>query len=212
MPNEALHVLWEDESLIFVDKPAGVSSQSPGMPESIADYLGGGSVYVLHRLDREVSGVMVYAKTKAAAAAVSAQIAAGELTKEYLAWVTGHPVPAGELRDLLYHDRGRNKTYVVSRPRKGVKEAILTYTAEETRGDCTLVRVHLVTGRTHQIRVQFASRGFPLVGDAKYGGPKGKIALRSCLVSLTHPTTGERITVEAPVEDIFSAGIDFSTL
>ena len=197
MPNEALRVLWEDADLIFVDKPAGVSSQSPGMPEIIAEYLGGGPVYVLHRLDRDVSGVMVYAKTKTAAAAVSAAIAAGQLTKEYLAWVTGRPAPAGELRDLLYHDRGRNKTYVVSRPRRGVKEAILTYTTVEAREDTTLVRVHLVTGRTHQIRVQFASRGFPLVGDKKYGGPKGKIALRSCRISLTHPTTGERITVAA---------------
>ena len=206
MSSEALHVLWEDGALIFVDKPAGVSSQSPGMPEILSEYLGGAAVYVLHRLDRDVSGVMVYAKTKTAAAAVSAKIAAGELDKEYLAWVMGSPAPAGELRDLLYHDRGRNKTYVVNRPRRGVKEAILTYTTVESREDRTLVRVRLITGRTHQIRVQFASRGFPLVGDAKYGGPKGQIALRSCRVSLTHPTTGERITVDAPAVEVFDCG------
>jgi len=180
---------------IFVEKPAGVSAQSPGMPERISDYLGGTPVYVLHRLDRDVSGVMVYAKTKEAAAALSKQIADGAMEKEYLALTGGTPAASGEMRDLLYHDPGRNKTFTVKRMRRGVKEAILTYETLGEHPEGTLVKIRLGTGRTHQIRVQFASRGFPLRGDPKYGGTKGKIRLYSCRITLTHPKTGETITV-----------------
>ncbi len=181
--------------MIFVEKPAGVSAQSPGMPERISDYLGGTPVYVLHRLDRDVSGVMVYAKTKEAAAALSKQIADGAMEKEYLALTAGAPAASGEMRDLLYHDPGRNKTFTVKRMRRGVKEAILTYETLGEHPEGTLVKIQLVTGRTHQIRVQFASRGFPLRGDPKYGGTKGKIRLYSHRITLVHPKTGETITV-----------------
>jgi len=192
----SLTVLWEDPELIFVLKPAGVSAQSPGLPEQIAEYTGG-EAYVLHRLDRDAAGVMVYAKTKTAAAAVSAAIAGGEMDKEYLALVSGSPESAGTLRDLLYHDPKRNKTFVVSRMRRGVREALLTYETLERRENASLVKVRLMTGRTHQIRVQFASRGCPLLGDAKYGGPKGKLMLFSHRITLAHPRTGEKITVTA---------------
>ncbi len=181
--------------MIFVEKPAGVSAQSPGMPEMISEMLGDAPVYVLHRLDRDVSGVMVYAKTKEAAAALSKQIADGGMEKEYLALTAGAPAQSGEMRDLLYHDPGRNKTFVVKRMRRGVKEAILNYEVLSEHPEGTLVKIQLVTGRTHQIRVQFASRGFPLRGDAKYGGTKGKIRLYSHRITLSHPKTGEKITV-----------------
>ncbi len=190
-------VLWENSDLIFVEKPAGVCAQSPGMPEMIGEYLGGDPAYVLHRLDRDVSGVMVYAKTKEAAAAVSARIAAGEMEKEYIAIAAGAPAEAGEMRDLLFHDRGQNKTFVVKRERRGVREAILLYEVIGRRAEGTLLKIRLMTGRTHQIRVQFASRGFPLVGDGKYGGAKGKIRLYSHKITLRHPKTGEVLTVSA---------------
>ncbi len=193
--NKSFPVLWEDGELIFVEKPAGVSAQSPGMPEMISEYLGGTPVYVLHRLDRDVSGVMVYAKTKEAAAHLSGQIAHGAMEKEYLAMTGGAPAHSGEMRDLLYHDPGRNKTFVVKRMRRGVREAILTYQVLGEHPEGTLVKIRLVTGRTHQIRVQFASRGFPLRGDPKYGGTKGKIRLYSHRITLSHPRTGEKITV-----------------
>lgn len=179
-------IFAENHSVILCEKPAGVLSQpSPAQRESILSLLEaqcGCAVYPIHRLDREVGGVMVFAKTQAAAAVLSAAVQQRTLQKEYLAVVRGRPeAPSGTFTDLLFKDSGRGKSFVVTRMRKGVKEASLAYEALAENGGCTLVRVRLHTGRTHQIRVQFSSRGMPLLGDRKYGGPAAPgLALWSC--------------------------------
>ena len=180
-----ISILRQDEELIVCIKPAGLLSERGGLPERLEEQCGG-AVYPVHRLDRDVGGVIVYARTRDAAAALSALIAARRMEKEYLAVVEGIPeAESGVLRDLLYHDCSRNKSYVVQRPRKGVKEAALRYrllkTAETEQGTLSLLRISLDTGRSHQIRVQFASRRLPLAGDARYGSRvrAGGIALWS---------------------------------
>ena len=150
----------------------------------------GGEIYPIHRLDRQVGGVMVYAKTQKAAAELSRAIQQGTMKKEYLAVVHGCPeADAGEMQDLLLHDARKNKSYVVSRMRAGVKKARLSYRVLTREEERTLVQVRLFTGRTHQIRVQFASRQLPLMGDGRYGGGSGEIALWS--VRLTFPYGGK---------------------
>jgi 23S rRNA pseudouridine1911/1915/1917 synthase len=178
-------VLYEDEQLLVCIKPRGILSckDASGNP-SVEDLLAPRTVFPLHRLDKEVCGLMVFAKTKAAAAHLSK---VEGFCKEYQAICEGQPPEQGDWTDLLYHDRFKNKTYVVNRKRNGVKEARLTYTLME-RGEESLVAVRLYTGRTHQIRVQFASRGYPLRGDRKYGAKStGAIALCACRLSFSHP-------------------------
>jgi 23S rRNA pseudouridine1911/1915/1917 synthase len=204
-----LKILYEDVHLLCVIKPAGIPSEGDGMPRLVGEYLrgdgAGDAPYVgsVHRLDRDVSGVMVFAKEEKTAAALSALIARREFEKEYLAIVSGETDAAGEMQDLLYHDKGRNKTFVVKRPRRGVREASLDYRTLATRSGNSLVHVHLHTGRTHQIRVQFASRKHPLLGDGKYGGGKGKIALFSHKIAFVHPVTKEEMCFSAlpPITD-----------
>lgn len=201
-------ILYEDAHLIVCVKPAGVLSESTGMPAMIARHRDPAApedrlpyVGTVHRLDREVSGVMVYAYTPEAAAALSAMAADGRMQKEYIAVLCGEPEEAGTLTDLLFHDRARNKTYVVDRKRRGVKEASLSYRilawAQTEQGIRSLAAVRLHTGRTHQIRVQFGSRKFPVVGDPRYGGGKGKMALFSRRLSFPHPASGKRMSFEA---------------
>lgn len=202
-------VLWEDENLLLALKPAGVVSEAVpgGMPSLVGAYLSRRDpnavpyVGVVHRLDREAAGVMAFAKNEKTAAALSACIADRSFSKTYLAVVCGKTPADGEMTDLLYHDRSRNKTYTVDRKRRGVREARLSYRTlavqEGKTGVYSLVEVALHTGRTHQIRVQFASRKFPLLGDAKYGGEKGKMALWSYRIAFTHPFTGEALCVTA---------------
>jgi 23S rRNA pseudouridine1911/1915/1917 synthase len=150
----------------------------------------GGEIYPVHRLDREVGGVMVYARTRDAAAALSQSIQAGVVKKEYLAVVLGVPEQeSGILEDLLLHDTRKNKSYVVKRMRGGVRKARLSYQVLETKEGRSLVQVRLFTGRTHQIRVQFASRQLPLQGDGRYGGGSGTIALWSVRLTFPHPKT-----------------------
>lgn len=185
-------ILYKDKSLAVAVKPAGVLSESPGMPELLRDSLGG-SFYCVHRLDAGVGGVMVYARTGQAAAKLSDAMAQKRLVKEYLAVVHGKPgQDRGLLRDLLFHDKSRNKTYVVDRMRRGVKEAELEYTLLESKGELSLLRIRLHTGRSHQIRVQFASRAMPLLGDARYGS-----RYRDCGIALW----SERLCFPHPFEE-----------
>ena len=145
---------------------------------------------------------MVYARTKKAAASLSAAVQEHRLEKEYVCIVRGVPAEeSGDYHDLLLHDKQRNKTFVVNRMRGGVKEAQLSYRVLRKNGDHTLVRVALQTGRTHQIRVQFASRKTPLVGDGKYGGGSGELALWSCHLAFPHPGTGKMLSFEQMPED-----------
>ena len=208
-----VRILYLDDQIAVAVKPYGVLSEDgsgeKGMPALLSEQEGG-DFYPVHRLDRTTSGVMVYARTRSSAARLSEAIAADRLTKTYLAVVEGDPADGGELCDLLYYDRTRNKSYVVRRERKGVKEARLRYerlsSAAYEGGEVSLVRVVLLTGRTHQIRVQFASRKHPLVGDRRYGStvPAQNIALCASELIFPHPVTGEeiRFTCE-PTDEIF---------
>ena len=190
-----MNILYEDRELLVCEKPAGLISEEGGLPALLRAELSLPELYCVHRLDRETGGLMVYAKTRRAAAGLSAAIAAGELKKEYLAVVQGQPEPGGELRDLLYRDAAKNKSYVVKRMRKGVREARLSYRLLDTREDLSLLRIYLETGRSHQIRVQFASRGFPLAGDRKYGSDVRDwgLALWSASLTFPHPVSREML-------------------
>lgn len=175
---ELLHICAD---FVVCIKPVGLDSESQ-MPERLREQLGG-EIFTLHRLDKNVGGVMVYARTKQAAAALSKTIAQGEMVKEYVAMVHGTPPPEGDWTDLLFKDSRKNKVFVVKKERVGVKSARLTYRVVRA-GEQSLVRIRLYTGRSHQIRVQFASRGYPLVGDHKYGSRDATAApfLFSCAV------------------------------
>ena len=161
-----MEILYSDRDLAVCVKPVGLDSEQE-VPAALAEQLGG-VVFPIHRLDKNVGGVMVYARTKQAAAALSRAVQEGTMGKEYVALVHGTPPEAGDWEDLLWKDSKKNKVFVVKRQRGGVKKARLTY-ARLTQGAESLVRIRLYTGRSHQIRVQFSSRGFPLVGDHKYG-------------------------------------------
>ena len=157
-----MEILYTDKDIIVCIKPIGLDSEQD-VPAQL-----GGEIYPVHRLDKNVGGVMVYAKTKTAAAALSRQIQDGTMIKEYVAQVHGTPPETGDWTDLLFKDSRKNKVFVVDRKRAGVKEARLSYRLLQA-GEASLVRIRLFTGRTHQIRVQFASRKYPLLGDHKYG-------------------------------------------
>lgn len=198
-----MNILYQDNTLWVVQKPPELLSEQTEAGNSLADLLAAENrdyVGVIHRLDRGVGGVMVYAKTPRSAAALSAQVQSHTLKKEYLAVVEGIPEePEGTLCDLLFHDRRINKTFVVERERKGVKEAILDYRLLETLdtntfGTISLLLVRLHTGRTHQIRAQFSHRKLPLLGDRKYGARHNHpIALFSHRLTFLHPITGKTV-------------------
>lgn len=197
-----LHILYLDESIVVIHKPIDTlcEGDSPiSLPILLARTLRekgekNTDIFVVHRLDRTTEGVMVFARTSAAAATLSRSIAERSAQKEYLAVVCGSPEPASAtLTDLLFYDRTRGKSFVVTRERKGVKEASLDYEVLERRDANTLLRVRLHTGRTHQIRVQFASRGLPLCGDRRYGAPPSDSPILLCAykLSFAHPRTGQ---------------------
>ena len=187
-------ILYSDRDIAVCIKPVVLDSESE-VPEQLRESLGG-EVYPIHRLDKSVGGVMVYARTKQAAAALSKLIQEGRMVKEYIALVHGTPPECGDWEDLLWKDDKKNKVFVVKRNRGGVKKARLEYRLLKS-GDDSLVRVRLHTGRSHQIRVQFSSRGFPLVGDHKYGSRDTRTApmLFSCCI--TFPWKDDSLSFEA---------------
>ncbi len=199
-----LEVLYKDRSIAVIVKPARLLSEDGAAGESVCpllrEALGVRTVYPVHRLDRAVGGVMVYALTKQAAAALSTAIAESKLQKVYLAVVHGMPEPpCGEYNDLLFRDARKNKSYIVTRERKGVKHASLAYETLDTQGELSLVRIALHTGRSHQIRVQFAARKLPLCGDGKYGAVdhEKQIALFSHALTFAHPKDGREMHFSA---------------
>lgn len=201
MESERIQILFQDEDVAVCIKPAGVDSER-GMCDLLSAQTGQTALCV-HRLDRAVGGVMVYALSAAAAAAFSKAIADGALEKTYLAVCEGVPEPPeGEMRDLLFHDSAKNKSYVVQRQRRGVREALLTYETLAQSDSDSLVCIRLETGRSHQIRVQFASRGHPLAGDRKYGAKtRCGLALWSHCLSFPHPCSGAPLQFCVPPPD-----------
>ncbi len=206
---EQLELLYYDKNIAVCIKPVGIDSENQ-VPDALKSQLGG-EIFTLHRLDLNVGGVMVYARAKAMAANLSRMIQDGAMIKEYVAMVHGVPQENGDWEDLLWKDSKKNKVFVVKRERKGVKKARLEYQrlrvtnacitdtieAAENAEQYSLVRIRLHTGRSHQIRVQFSSRNYPLVGDHKYGS-RAKATepmLFSCKISF--PYHGENKSFEA---------------
>lgn len=197
-----MEVLYLDEDILVCIKPPRVlSTDEPGgVPELARQELGQpeADVRTVHRLDRVVSGVMVLARSAQAASELSRQIREGSFQKEYMAVIHGSPAQdQGQLRDLLYRDKARRMTMVAQEPGKGVQEALLDYQVLGRREGLSLVKIRLHTGRTHQIRVQFASRGMPLVGERKYSTLEDdcQIALWSHALGFVHPTTGKPMSI-----------------
>ena len=195
-----MEILYLDADIVVCVKPQRVlSTDEPGgVPELLRRELGDekADVRTVHRLDRVVGGVMVLARSASAASELSRQVRENEFGKEYLAVVHGVPeAKEGQLRDLLGRDKARRMTFVATEPGKGIQEAVLSYRVLNRADNLTRVRIRLHTGRTHQIRVQFASRGMALVGERKYDTREDpcEIALWSHMVEFTHPHTGERM-------------------
>ena len=198
-----VRILYCDDSLIICEKPVGVPSESPGLPDLVREQEGF-PVFPVHRLDQTTGGVCILARSPQSCSALQQLFRQDLVIKEYLAVIADIPATdAGVFSDLLYHDRRTNKTFIADRPRKGVKEATCEWTvletAEKPEGTMSLVRVRLHTGRTHQIRIQFASRHMPLVGDRRYGSRiiAGAPALWSARISFPHPFSAEKIVDEA---------------
>ncbi|MBQ5590722.1 MAG: RNA pseudouridine synthase [Clostridia bacterium] len=183
-----MKIIFEDENIVVCIKPIGVDSEH-GMIDALKQMIDG-EFFALHRLDKAVSGVMVFARNKRTAAELSRVIQNGDMVKEYVAKVHGNPPEKDILEDLLFKDSKKNKVFVVKRERRGVKRAKLEYKvlSYDESANASVVRVRLYTGRTHQIRVQFASRGFSLVGDHKYGARDNEKhpMLYSCCISFPY--------------------------
>lgn len=200
-----IKVLYEDKFIIVCEKPVNILSEYQTntlrtMPGILKKMTGAYSIDTVHRLDKMVGGTMVYSKSQKATKVLSSMVRDHKIIKEYIAVVHGVPeIPAGEMRDFLFKDSGKNKSFVVKTLRKGAKEALLEYETLETRetekGTVSLVKIRLHTGRTHQIRVQFSSRQMPLLGDGKYGSTEKDcfIALWSYHLKFNHPVKREMV-------------------
>ena len=192
-----MKILYADNQIVVCLKPAGIlSTDEPGgLPELLRRELGTDNIRSVHRLDRVVGGLMLYARSRHAASDLGKQVMAGGFGKEYFAVVEGCPESEkGRMRDHLWRNKAERKTYVLQEPAEESQEALLDYELLESSGGLSAVRVLLHTGRTHQIRAQFSSRDLPLCGDRKYGGSgDAELALWSCRLEFSHPKTGERM-------------------
>ena len=188
-----MEIIFSDKNIAVIVKPVGLDSEHD-VPEALKEQLGG-ECFPIHRLDQNVGGVMVFARTKQAAAALSKAVQEGTMVKEYVALVHGTPPENGDWTDLLFKDSTKNKVFVVKKERRGVKKARLEF-KRLTEGETSLVRIRLHTGRSHQIRVQFSSRGFPLVGDRKYGGRDTSPAPMLFSCKLTFPYGKQTVEFE----------------
>ncbi|MCQ2532962.1 MAG: RluA family pseudouridine synthase [Clostridia bacterium] len=184
------NIVFEDKDIIVYFKEAG--EESEGLAHAFTK-----PCFVVHRLDMPVSGLMVLAKNKKSSDILGKELQDNKIRKIYLAQVEGIIDEEGTLKDYLFHDRNKNKTFNVKTLRKGAKEAELDYSIVKRYEGSTLVRIKLKTGRTHQIRVQFASRKHPLLGDGKYGS-RTKCSIRLCSSELEfiHPVTKEELHFE----------------
>lgn len=210
---EPIHILYEDKFLVLCVKPVGVLSEDSEsgacMPALLRQHYRekGENDYIatVHRLDKAVGGVMVFSRRKDVTGKLTAAVAEHRIVKEYRAILRGSPDRDSDtLTDLLFRDAAHNKSYVVKRPRKGVREATLDYTVLARKEGLTLVQVRLHTGRTHQIRVQFSHRGWPLLGDIRYGSKAPcSTALWSYHLAFTHPVTGQPVDVTCPPPDTY---------
>ena len=207
-----IEILQETKTSVVCVKPVGIAAQGTdpqALPQLLAAQLGC-EVYPVHRLDQAVGGVMVYAKTAKEAARLTQSMGEGGMQKTYLAVLTGCPEEtSGTLEDLLFHDRVKNKTYVVRRPRGGVKKAVLSYEILAEAEGLSLARVRLQTGRTHQIRVHLAHIGCPICGDYLYGRElpelKDRFALHSARLRCVQPVTGKTVEVVEPLPEELKA-------
>jgi 23S rRNA pseudouridine1911/1915/1917 synthase len=205
-----IRLLYVDADIVVCVKPPRVlSTDEPGgVPELVRQALEApdGDVRTVHRLDRVVSGLMVLARSAKAASELSRQIREDRFEKEYLAVVHGAPeATEGRLCDLLVRDKARKMTMVAAEPGKGVQEASLRYKVLQRAEGMSRVRIALETGRTHQIRVQFASRGMPLFGERKYSTLEDpcEIALWSYRLAFAHPATGESMEFTLEPENTY---------
>lgn len=213
-----MDILFKDDDIIVVVKPAGLASEASEKHDSVPSLIEretGEKPFCVHRLDRETRGVMVYALNSRAAAALTGQITDKTFRKSYYAVFAGElDEPKGKMTDLLYHDKQKNKSFVVKRERKGVRDARLGYEVLAGAQGLSLAQIELDTGRTHQIRVQFASRKHPLFGDKKYGGAGDRLALFAFKLEFLHPSTGEKMCFKALPEmseypwSLFSTAVD----
>lgn len=217
---ESLRVLFEDNHCLAVDKPAGVLTMGdrtgePTLVDAAREYLkrkyhkpGNVFVGVVHRLDRPVSGVVLFARTSKAAGRLSEQFRLRSVEKTYLALVEGTVAPAeGLLKDRLLKDRERNVVEVLDADDQGGQACVLSYRRLQRWGRLTLVEVRPQTGRSHQIRVQLAARGWPIVGDRKYGSKTsiaGFIGLHAASLTFQHPVSRQPVTVSADLPEAWS--------
>lgn len=217
---KVIKVIYEDNHIIVVEKPIGMPVQEDVTKDNDLlselkkyikeKYNKPGNVYLglVHRLDRPVGGVMIFARTSKAASRLSEQIRTNKIHKKYYAVVTGK-LTSGMYKDKLIKDEKANKSYVSD---KG-KEAILEYKVLDYKNNLSLVDINLLTGRSHQIRVQFSYHGNPLYGDQKYNDntPKDDIALYAYSLTINHPITKEEMTFELPIPNRYPFNIFKST-
>ncbi len=213
-----IDIVYEDEYLMVVNKPAGLSSQLEDKESLVTELqnLTGKTIYPVHRLDKMVTGLIVYAKDSKTAARLSKLVTGDLFDKHYLAVTDGtFDELQGQLTDLLYYDRKKNKSFIVKRMRNGVKEARLTYQVLQQAENKSLVKVHLLTGRTHQIRVQMANIAHPLAGDGKYGSRDNHcdIALHCHQLTFKHPISNRMMYLTSLPEQKYPWDLfDFSPL